>query len=156
MRTDPKEIYGWRVYMLACSVGSSLRLWIVSLTDTFTGLFRRDVVRHGLRHHRRGSDNASIPSVCAPLLHAWCHSNSILPTRKYGLQHLDKVGEANLSANIVSTLQAGCFFGALIASPAADKWGRRMSLLGAAMTGIVGVVMQTAASGYLEAMYIGR
>lgn len=21
MRTDPKEIYGWRVYMLACSVG---------------------------------------------------------------------------------------------------------------------------------------
>lgn len=74
----------------------------------------------------------------------------------YGLENLDKVAQANLSANIVSTLQAGCFFGALLASPAADRWGRRTALLGSAVVGILGVIMQAAASGHLEAMYIGR
>lgn len=74
----------------------------------------------------------------------------------YGLQDLDSVAQANLSANIVSTLQAGCFFGALLASPAAEKWGRRGALIGSALIGIIGVTMQASASGHLEAMYIGR
>jgi MFS family permease len=34
---------------------------------------------------------------------------------------------ANLTSNIVSTLQAGCFLGALIAYYIADNWGRRVS-----------------------------
>lgn len=33
---------------------------------------------------------------------------------------------ANLTSNIVSTLQAGCFLGALLAYYIADKWGRRV------------------------------
>lgn len=33
---------------------------------------------------------------------------------------------ANLNSNIVSTLQAGCFFGSLIAYYVADKWGRKV------------------------------
>lgn len=82
--------------------------------------------------------------------------NLIFFLRTYGLTGLDKVAQANLTANIVSTLQAGCFFGALIASPCADRWGRKLSLIGAAVVGIIGVIMQTAASGHLEAMYIGR
>lgn len=81
---------------------------------------------------------------------------SISSHRTYGLEGLNKVAQANLTANIVSTLQAGCFFGALIASPCADKWGRKRALIGAAVIGIIGVVMQTAAAGHLEAMYIGR
>lgn len=84
------------------------------------------------------------------------YANLLVYCSKYGLTGLNKTAQANLSANIVSTLQAGCFFGALIASPAADRWGRRYALLGAAALGILGVVMQTAASGHLEAMYIGR
>lgn len=75
---------------------------------------------------------------------------------KYGLNGLDSVGEANLSANIVSTLQAGCFFGALVASVIADKYGRKVGLISASILAIIGVIMQVAASGHLEAMYIGR
>ena len=40
-----------------------------------------------------------------------------------------KAALANLQANIVSTLQAGCFAGAIIAGFMADRIGRRMSLL---------------------------
>jgi hypothetical protein len=83
-------------------------------------------------------------------------SNHIILYSTYGLLDLSDVGEANLSANIVSTLQAGCFFGALGAAPAADKWGRRSSLIGSAVLAIIGIIMQTAASGHLTCMYIGR
>jgi MFS family permease len=74
----------------------------------------------------------------------------------YGLEDASKVAQANLSANIVSTLQAGCFFGALFASPIAEKWGRKKALLSAAVVAVLGIVMQCSASGHLEAMYIGR
>jgi len=63
---------------------------------------------------------------------------------------------ANLSANIVSTLQAGCFFGALSSSFVADRWGRRPALMVAAAIAFVGSAMQAAASGSLGAMYAGR
>ncbi|KAF7715515.1 MFS-type Sugar/inositol transporter [Penicillium ucsense] len=120
MKTDPKEIYGWRVYALACSA-------------CFGGMLF-------------GMDSGIIGGVL-----------TMTPFEdKYGLSGLNKTEQANLSANIVSTLQAGCFFGALLASPAADRYGRRYALIGAALLGIIGVVMQTAASGHLEAMYIGR
>ncbi|CAI7631489.1 unnamed protein product [Penicillium pancosmium] len=120
MRTDPKEIYGWRVYALACSACCGGMLF--------------------------GMDSGIIGGVL-----------TMDPFKvTYGLEGLNKVAQANLSANIVSTLQAGCFFGALIASPCADKWGRKKALIGAAVIGIIGVVMQTAAAGHLEAMYIGR
>ncbi|KAJ5162932.1 General substrate transporter [Penicillium coprophilum] len=120
MREDPKEIYGWRVFMLACSA-------------CFGGMLF-------------GMDSGIIGGVLT------------MPGFKktYGLEDISKVAAANLSANIVSTLQAGCFFGALVASPIAEKWGRRMALIGAAVVAILGIVMQTAASGHIEAMYIGR
>lgn len=69
---------------------------------------------------------------------------------------INEVEAADLSANIVSTLQAGCFFGALGASWVADKFGRKLGLITASIAAICGVVMQVAASGHLEAMYIGR
>ncbi|EPS27630.1 hypothetical protein PDE_02574 [Penicillium oxalicum 114-2] len=120
MRTDPKEIYGWRVYALACSA-------------CFGGMLF-------------GMDSGIIGGVLTmpPFM------------AEYGLTGLSKTAQANLSANIVSTLQAGCFFGALLASPAADRYGRRYALIGAATLGILGVIMQALASGHLEAMYIGR
>ncbi|QRD81987.1 putative MFS quinate transporter [Aspergillus flavus] len=120
MREDPKEIYGWRVYMLACSACFGGMLFGME-TGIIGGVLTMDPFQV-----------------------------------KYGLKNLGDIGEANLSANIVSTLQAGCFFGALIASPVADKWGRKTGLISASLIAIVGVIMQVAASGHLEAMYIGR
>lgn len=77
--------------------------------------------------------------------------------RKYHIGDPSKdVAAANLSANIVSTLQAGCFAGALIASPCADKLGRRPSLMIAAVVALVGAMMQTGADGHLAALYVGR
>lgn len=74
----------------------------------------------------------------------------------FGLQHLDKIGSANLEANIVSTLQAGCFIGALMASWFADQYGRRITLIGCAVIATVGTVLQAASMGHLAAMYCGR
>ncbi|EMD89846.1 hypothetical protein COCC4DRAFT_36303 [Bipolaris maydis ATCC 48331] len=75
---------------------------------------------------------------------------------KYKIEGLDKVGKANLSANIASTLQAGCFLGCFIASWAADRWGRKLALQAAGLITIVGCVIQAVASGSLAAMYVGR
>jgi MFS family permease len=79
----------------------------------------------------------------------------ILPS-KYGLTDLDKNGQADLSANIVSTLQAGCFFGAVVASPIADRWGRKPALMTSAVVVLIGAILQAAAEGHLAAMYVGR
>lgn len=74
----------------------------------------------------------------------------------FGLEHLDKIGGANLEANIVSTLQAGCFLGALAASWFADRFGRRATLFGCALIAIIGTIMQAASSGVIGLMYAGR
>merc|ERR1711939_724810 len=68
----------------------------------------------------------------------------------------DKKATADIVSNVVSTLQAGCFLGALIAFYIADKWGRRPSLLSAASMAIFGIVIQTASSGEIAALYVGR
>lgn len=75
---------------------------------------------------------------------------------KFGLTGLSPVGGANLEANIVSTLQAGCFFGALVASYFAESFGRRASLIGCALLAIVGTVMQAVSLGHLPVLYVGR
>ncbi|OJJ02919.1 hypothetical protein ASPVEDRAFT_53510 [Aspergillus versicolor CBS 583.65] len=120
MKTDPPEIYGWRVYALACSA-------------CFGGMLF-------------GMETGIIGGVL-----------TMVPFQnKYGLDPENKTAQANLSANIVSTLQAGCFFGALAASWVADRFGRKLGLITASFVAILGVIMQVAASGHLEAMYIGR
>lgn len=53
-------------------------------------------------------------------------------------------------------MQGGCFFGALAAFVITDAFGRKWTLMGAAFTTLVGVVMQAAASGHLELIYVGR
>jgi len=63
---------------------------------------------------------------------------------------------ANLSANVVSVLQAGAFAGALIAPFVTGKYGRRYALMMLSAVFIVGGVIQTAAQGNLGAIYAGR
>lgn len=64
----------------------------------------------------------------------------------------------NMSQNIVSTLQAGCFAACFFTSWLTDRYGRRAMLISSGMLTIVGIVFQASSSarGTLAVMYIGR
>lgn len=81
-----------------------------------------------------------------------------LPTfrKDYNMGETDSPAEANLAANIVSTLQAGCFVGALAAFSLTDRFGRKWILIANSWLIMIGIIMQAAASGHLALMYIGR
>ncbi|KAI8622945.1 MFS sugar transporter-like protein [Xylariaceae sp. FL1651] len=120
MKNDPREIYGWRVYLLACSAcfGAASFGW----------------------------DSGVIGGVI-----------KLQPfVDDYKLGDPSTVASANLQANIVSVLQAGCLVGALAAFPLADIWGRKWCLIYASMFTLAGVILQAAASTHLEPLYIGR
>jgi len=115
-------------------------------------LLRWHVVRLRHRHNRWRFDTPGVHEVCE-IRRTSQHVQELIPSRReYGLDHMSKAAKADLSANIASTLQAGCFFGALIASYIADRLGRRTGLMIAAAVTIVGVVMQSAASGSIPCM----
>ncbi|KAI1191489.1 MFS sugar transporter-like protein [Nemania serpens] len=120
MKTDPKEIYGWRVFLLACSAcfGAASFGWD---SGVIGGVIKLDTF-----------------------------------IEDYKLGDTSTVASANLQANIVSVLQAGCFVGALAAYPLADILGRKWCLVWASLFTLVGVVFQAAGSGHLEPLYIGR
>lgn len=75
---------------------------------------------------------------------------------KYGIAGLSKTGQADLNANIASTLQAGCFIGCFLYAWMADRFGRKTALQIAGLVTIIGCVFQAAALGHLAVMYIGR
>lgn len=120
MAHDPPEIYGWRVYLLACSACFGAMSF--------------------------GWDSSVIGGVITmkPFID------------DYGLGDTTSAASANLAANIVSTLQAGCFAGALVASPLTDRFGRKWCLIAASWLILAGVAMQAASSGRLAPMYVGR
>ncbi|KAI1324437.1 H(+)/hexose cotransporter 1 [Xylariaceae sp. FL0255] len=62
--------------------------------------------------------------------------------------------DANLSANIVTALQAGAVIGSLFAHTAADRFGRRPTLIGGAVIFLIGCVLQLVAN--LGTLYAGR
>ncbi|KAM0452295.1 hypothetical protein ACHAPV_008678 [Trichoderma viride] len=64
----------------------------------------------------------------------------------------------NMSQNIVSTLQAGCFAACFFTSWLTDRYGRRVMLISSGMLTIVGIIFQAASSakGTLAVMYVGR
>lgn len=53
-------------------------------------------------------------------------------------------------------IQAGAFAGALFSTWLANRVGRRFSLIIASILVFIGVALQAAASGHIEAMYVGR
>jgi fucose permease len=64
---------------------------------------------------------------------------------------------SNLQGNIVSVLQAGCFFGALSSFYISDTFGRRMALIIADAIFIIGSLVQTLIwGGNLSQLYVGR
>lgn len=76
--------------------------------------------------------------------------------RDFGLDLVEKTQRDTIQGNIVSTFQAGCFFGALLTFPIAEKWGRRKTIMGAALVFLLGGALMTAANGNLNIIYGGR
>jgi sugar porter (SP) family MFS transporter len=76
--------------------------------------------------------------------------------REFGLDQKDKNALANLSGNLVTTMQAGAVAGALLSSPFADRKGRKPALIAVAVTGFIGGLMQAFSYGHFSVFYIGR
>jgi predicted MFS family arabinose efflux permease len=74
---------------------------------------------------------------------------------RYGLATASGDQLAALKSNIVSTFQAGCFFGAILCYPLSEKLGRKIPLLVCGVLFNIGVIMQLASTG-LGLIYTGR
>jgi MFS family permease len=80
----------------------------------------------------------------------------IIKISDFGLKGASQSTLDAFSANIVSLLQAGCFFGSLAAAPLGDKYGRKITLI---LTGVIfniGSIMQVASMGNTPAIFTGR
>lgn len=58
--------------------------------------------------------------------------------RDFGLARASELETDTLEGNIVSTFQAGCFFGSLLTFPLAEKFGRKMAIIMAISVFLVG------------------
>lgn len=76
--------------------------------------------------------------------------------RDFGLLHASQETSDAFSANIVSLLQAGCFFGSLAVAPIGDRFGRRIALIVAGVLFCIGSLMQTVSFGNVAVMFVGR
>lgn len=77
----------------------------------------------------------------------------------FGLNDKSKGEFANLQGNIVSVLQAGCFFGALASFYISDTFGRKWALIIADIIFIIGSTVQTLCAlgtKSLTQLYVGR
>jgi MFS family permease len=76
--------------------------------------------------------------------------------RDFGLSDVASTTRDTIQGNIVSTFQAGCFFGALCTFPIAEKFGRKKAIMAAASIFCLGGTLMTAARGSLNFIYAGR
>ncbi|PVI05541.1 general substrate transporter, partial [Periconia macrospinosa] len=63
---------------------------------------------------------------------------------------------ASLKANIVSTFQAGCFFGVLFCYFATERFGRRWPLMSCGVIFNIGAILQLVSAGKVGLIYGGR
>lgn len=76
--------------------------------------------------------------------------------QEFGLAGFSSAASANLSANLVSTMQAGAIVGALAALPLGETLGRKPSLMVIAVLAFVGGLMQAFSDGSFATFYAGR
>lgn len=76
--------------------------------------------------------------------------------RDFGLANVSGTYRDTLQGNIVSTFQAGCFFGSLLTFPLAEKFGRKRAIFAAALVFIAGGTLMTAAHGKIAMLIVGR
>ena len=75
---------------------------------------------------------------------------------RFGLDVAGSQELAALRANIVSTFQAGCFFGVIFCYYLTERWGRRWILIGCGALFNAGAVLQVASTGQVGLIYGGR
>ncbi|KAJ4344890.1 uncharacterized protein N0V89_012635 [Didymosphaeria variabile] len=73
---------------------------------------------------------------------------------RFGLDTVSKSELTNLSSNIVSTFQAGAFFGAILGFFLAERWGRKITIMGGGALFMVGAGLML--HGTLGLLYAGR
>jgi sugar porter (SP) family MFS transporter len=76
--------------------------------------------------------------------------------RDFALDEVSQGERDTIQGNIVSTFQAGCFFGALATFPFAEKFGRKYTILVAACIFLIGGTIMTAANGNMNMIIAGR
>ncbi|KAJ6447306.1 putative quinate permease [Purpureocillium lavendulum] len=76
--------------------------------------------------------------------------------KDFGMVGMEDSHRDTIQGNIVSTFQAGCFFGALLTFPSAERLGRRLTILAAALIFILGGTLMTAARGNMNMIIAGR
>jgi len=76
--------------------------------------------------------------------------------RDFKTDQISSRARDTLQGNIVSTFQAGCFFGSLLTFPLAEKIGRKKAIMFASCVFLVGGTLMTAASGHLAMIICGR
>lgn len=75
---------------------------------------------------------------------------------RFGLASSSGNALAALKANIVSTFQAGCFFGAIFCYFFSERFGRRLPLIFCGAVFNLGGIIQVASPGSLGMFYAGR
>lgn len=75
---------------------------------------------------------------------------------EFGIDHLNPLAASNLSANLVSVMQAGAIAGALAANPLVDKIGRKPGLMVVSVFAFIGGILQAVSFGSFVCFYIGR
>lgn len=75
---------------------------------------------------------------------------------EFGLDGFSSAASANLSANLVSTMQAGAIVGALAALPLGETLGRKPSLMIIAVLAFLGGMLQAFSNGSFATFYAGR
>ncbi|KIV87704.1 hypothetical protein PV11_03234 [Exophiala sideris] len=76
--------------------------------------------------------------------------------KEFGLDGLSKIAASNLSANLVSVMQAGAIVGSLAAMPIGDWIGRKRAIMIVAVFAFIGGILQAFSYGSLVCFYIGR
>ncbi|OAA58074.1 MFS quinate transporter QutD [Niveomyces insectorum RCEF 264] len=76
--------------------------------------------------------------------------------RDFGLNHMTKSQQNDVSSNLTSIYSAGGFFGALFMFFSLELLGRRMTIIISDVTFLVGAIMCTAAKNELGVIYAGR
>ncbi|KAG8626560.1 hypothetical protein KVT40_005505 [Elsinoe batatas] len=76
--------------------------------------------------------------------------------RDYRLTGLSSSARDTLQGNIVSTFQAGAFFGSLLAFPIGERYGRKLAVLVSSLVFLLGGTLMTAAQGNIGMIIGGR